>query len=92
MVDEYPDVGVLGSVATYLLLVVVLHPLLLVLLGGFGVLLSAPTSSFGPSIVARSVPQYERVVTIASWTSIAVGSLEIAFYYGIWPRLRRSAK
>lgn len=84
--------GILRTVGTYLVLLVVLHPVLFILSGAFGILLTAPTYSFDPSILARIAPQYERSISVISWTSIVIGSLEIVFYYKIWPRLRRYVK
>ncbi|WP_156105736.1 hypothetical protein [Halobellus rufus] len=80
--------GILRTVGAYALLLVVLHPIALILLGCFGILVTAPTTGFGPSIMARLFPELERTVSIISVLAIGIGSAEIVFYYKILPRIR----
>ena len=88
MGNESSESGVLTTLGAYALLLVVLHPLVLILLGCFGILVTAPTTAFGPSIIAQTFPELERPISIASALAIGVGIAEIVFYYKVLPRVR----
>lgn len=88
MFDEYPGAALLNTLGAYAILIVVLHPILLILLGSFGILLVAPTTSFGPSILEQYAPRFGRSVSIASFLAIGIGAVEVVVYCKIVPKVR----